>query len=310
MADWGSYLQKGEQALDKEVEAVPGAGVEPTPSNSVDAADDGDNRPLGDDPGNVACRTRETTHMAEQEEQKEPEEPEELEQHVNAPPEDVVGGTQENPVRRNSDERLPMPTTPSKRPALGDPSTTMRADRDGHEQAMHNTREEAGSHNSNHQPLDGTWEDPVASSPDNQFLGDTHDENGNGNRDNKSHDGTCGQPVAMEGDGTFEGTRQETPGKGCEEADDSGTLVQDISETGRDLVPGEHDASSGNGTHEATITGAPRDFSSHCEHELCSEPQPSPSRHRGRPRFVRCPSLEKWCNKAVAGREVDNRRER
>lgn len=285
---------------------MPGAGVELAPLNVVDAADEGDNRPLDDGPGNVAHRTRETAHMQEQEDQ-------EPEERAKGGPEDVVDGTHKDPVGHNSDERLPDGTSgdsanDSEKEALDD-TFTMRAGRDGHEQALHNTREEAGSHH--HQPLDGTCEEPVTSSLDNQFSenthkaaiedehGDgssksTHDETGDGNRNTKSHNGTSGEHVIVEG----EGTREETFDNECEESDGGGTLVRDISETGRNVVSGEHDESSGNGTHEATTTGAPQ------------EPQSNPPRRRGRPKYERHRSLDRWSNNAVAGRDILNKSKR
>lgn len=91
----------------------------------------------------------------------------------------------------------------------------MRADRDHHEQVLHNTREETG--NRDHQPLDDTCDESVASSPDNRFLegthevtieydyGDgffnsTHKEPGNDNRDKRFDNGTSGEPFVIEGE--------------------------------------------------------------------------------------------------------------
>lgn len=261
--------RRHDHAPDEEAEAVPGAGVEAASFSGVEAAYDGDNRRLDDDTRSI---------------------------------------DRENSIIESEKE-------------ASNDTSTMLAERDDHEQAFHDTREETGNHD--HQPLDGTCEEPVASSTDRQFLegrhevaieddhgggssSSTHEELGNGNRGNKSDDSTHGEPVVIEGGGTFECTREETSNNMCEEADGGGTLVQDISETGGNVVPGEHDDFPGNSRQEANLTDAPQDSSSYREQESHSEPRSDPPRHRGRRRFVRRPWLDRWCHNAMAGRDKDN----
>lgn len=297
-------LQEDGQAPDRE--EVPGAGVvEPATLAGVDAPDNGDNGLLHDDQGNIVHRIHKTTAQVSSIDLEEQEVPEELgepgllqqaegsEQHASGAREEAMDDTHETSVRHNSFERFPngmdgQSVEDPEKEALNE-TPTMCTSGDDHEQALHNTREETDNHD--YQPLDGTCEEPVASSPDNQFLEGTHEEPGNVNRDNSPHDGTCDEPVVNEGEGTFEGTREGTVDNMCEKADGGGTLVEDASETGGDLVPGEHDEPPSVGSHEATTTGAPQDSSSRHEPESHSESRSSPRKRRGKPKWAPLPEF-------------------
>ncbi|KAH8774722.1 hypothetical protein F5883DRAFT_641314 [Diaporthe sp. PMI_573] len=248
-------LREDHQAKHSEVEEELGTGMEPAASTGAIAADDGDNGSLDVDRGSIVHST--------------------CDDPVNGVHEEAVDGTHRthgNCDKRFFDGTYEKSVDESEKEALSDTSR-VPVDGDNDREALDSTREETVEGSHDNQFLEGTHEAAVEGDHRDGFSNGAHDEPADGNRDNQSLDGTCEEPVAGKHEEIVEGTPEETVDTMYEEVGGGWILVESMSNTSWELVPGKHNE--------------PPSTSSHHEHESPSEPQPDPPKRRGRPKYKR-----------------------
>lgn len=256
-------LQEDRQAKDCRVEEELEAEVEPATPTGANDVDDKDNESLNENQGS----TVRSTHK----------------ESSNGSREESLHGTHGVPADGCCTNQSPL-------------------DGDHGNRSLDGANEEPVDDNRDHQSLDVAHEAPVSGSHDDQFVDDTHqeamdvksDQHSDGSeeepvdeiRDDQSLDDTREDSVAgvheKSDEGTYEGTVDNV-----REGLDDGTCGESISSSTGQTGPDSREEPLSNDSHEAPVSGALQDTSSHREEENPSKRRPSPPRYRGKPKYKR-----------------------